>query len=398
MKALFLSFWYPYPPDNGSKIRILNLIKQLSACCEIDLFSFAPESVEPERLAAMRRYCRRIEVVPCRPFHPRGLKALFGFASMKPRSVVDTFSVDMQGLVEQAGRERAYDVVIASQLDMAPYGQALARTPKVLEEIELTTLHEEFMTQHHPVKKLRHGLTWWKQARYVGDLLRTFDGCTVVSEKEKERVLQVSPGYHPIGVIPNGVDISNYAADFGSPEADSLAYAGALTYDANFDAVDFFLREIFPLIRAERPNAKLTVTGRLDGVPVQRLASIGDGGVTFSGYVDDIRPTVARHWASVVPLRMGGGTRLKILESLALGTPVVATSKGVEGLDLAPGRDLLVADGPSAFAAAVLRLLQDAELRETLSRNGRQSVAAKYDWQIIGRLFNDFVEAVHNAC
>jgi glycosyltransferase involved in cell wall biosynthesis len=211
---------------------------------------------------------------------------------------------------------------------------------------------------------------------------------------ERERVLQVAPGYSSIGVIPNGVSIADHTASLDPPEADTLIYSGALTYKANFDAMDYFLREILPLIRIERPQVKLAITGKLDGVPVDRLPIAGNDGVVLTGYLADIRPTIAQSWISVVPLRLGGGTRLKILESLALGTPVVATSKGVEGLDLVPERDILIADTPADFAASVLRLLQDASLREALSHNGRRTVETKYDWEIIGQQFNNFIETL----
>jgi glycosyltransferase involved in cell wall biosynthesis len=392
MKILFISRWFPYPPDNGSKIRVFNLIKHLSSRHEVHLVSFASGTVGDGRLDAMRRYCRQVNVANYRPFQPRRLKALLGFFSWRPRSLVDIYSVEMRKLVEQAGHGRSFDVVIASQIEMAPYAMTLSGTPRILEEVELTSLYESFIKQRHPLRKSRRGLMWWKLSRYVADLLRDFDGCTVVSGYERERVLQVSPGYCPIGIVPNGVDVAYYTADFGPPEADTLVYSGALTYDANFDAVDFFLREVFPLIRARRPGVKLFVTGKVEGVPVDRLP--GKNGVVFTGYLDDIRPRIARSWVNVVPLRIGGGTRLKILESLALGTPVVTTSKGAEGLDLAPGRDLLVADEPADFAAAVLHLLQDGKLREKLGRNGYQAVKTKYDWQTIGRSFCDFVEDV----
>jgi len=115
--------------------------------------------------------------------------------------------------------------------------------------------------------------------------------------------------------VPNGVDLA-CSTDFGAPQADTLVYSGALTYYANWEAIEFFLREVFHLIRAERPGVQLTVTGRLDGVPVDRLPN--RDGTVFTGYVDDVRPIVARNWVSIVPLLAGGGTRLKILESLAL--------------------------------------------------------------------------------
>ncbi len=392
MRILFLSRWYPYPADNGSKIRIFNLIKHLSSHHEVDLISFVSETPVEEHLAAMRHYCRWVETVPYRPFQADRLKAILGFFSWQPRSVIDTFSVEMQKCVERAGLNHPVDLVIASQIDTAPYALALPALPKILEELEMTTLYEPFARQHHLLKKFRSGLTWWKLVHYISRLLPAFAGCTVVSEEEGQRIRQILPEYRSIAVVPNGVDTTHHTNQPGSPAADTLIYTGALTYDANFDAMEYFLHEIFPLIQAERPEVKMVITGKLDGVPVERLPR--HQGVTFSGYLPDIRPAVAHSWVSVVPLRLGGGTRLKILESLALGTPVVATSKGAEGLAVVPGRDLLIADKPGDFAKAVLQLLRDPAQRERLSQNGRRVVETQYDWQTIGQQLSDFVEMV----
>lgn len=392
MRVLFLSRWYPYPPDNGSKIRIFNLIQRLAARHTVDLVSFTEEALADEQWRAMRASCRNVVAVPYRPFQPRRWKALLGFFSPRPRSVIDTHNVEMQQQVAQAGRGGEVDVVIASEIDMAPYALAVPGVPRIFEEVELTVLYENYLKQRSPLQKARRGLGWWKTSRYAARLLRAFDGCTVVSEAERERIEAVLPGYQPVAVIPNGVDVAHHTGAFGAPEADTLIYSGALTYEANFDAMDFFLREVFPLIRAERPNARIAITGKLNGAPVDRLPRLE--GVVFTGYLDDVRPAVARSWVSVVPLREGGGTRLKVLEALALGTPVVATRKGAEGLDLAPGRDLMIADDPAGIAAAVVHVLRDPEWRAVLSRNGRQAVAGKYDWQTIGQRFCDFVETV----
>jgi glycosyltransferase involved in cell wall biosynthesis len=392
MNVLLVSRWFPYPPDNGSRIRVFNLIKHLSRNHEIHLVSFAVETITEERLAAMRRYCRRVDVVLHESFEPNRLKALLGFFCWRPRSVVDTYSVEMQRLIEQAQRVRAFDIAIGSQIDTAPYVTALPGTPKILEEMELTTLYERLSKERHPVLKLRKWSTWWKLSRYVTDLLRASDGCTVVSERERERVLQVLPGYRPIEIVPNGVDLDYYAADFGPPEADTLVYPGALTYGANFDAVDFFLRDVFPLIRARRPDARLSVTGKVDGVPIDRLPDTE--GIVLTGYLDDVRPTVAQSWACVVPLRVGGGTRLKILEALALGTPVVSTSKGAEGLEVTPGEDILIADDPAEFADVTMHLLGDRALRAKLAANGRRLVREWYGWDQIGERFDQFLYRV----
>lgn len=394
MKILFISRWFPYPPDNGSKIRVFNLIKQLAPWHQVDLISFASEKIQPEHLDFMLRFCRQIETIPYCPFRPGSWKAISGLFSHQPRSVVDTYSPDVKHCVVESYRRENYDLIIVSQLEMAAYAVNLQGVVKIYEEIELTTFHEQFVRQTSLLKKFRGGLTWWKLVHYTRRLLNAFDGCTVVSQEERGRVLQIAPGYQTVEVIPNGVDVARYATDFGPPEADTLIYSGALTYSANFDAVNYFLYEIWPLIQAKRPGVKLLITGKLDGVPLERLPITPNNGVVLTGYLDDIRPTLARSWVNVVPLRLGGGTRLKILESLAIGTPVVSTCKGAEGLQLEPGRDLLIADTPADFAAAVLSLLQNPDLRETLSSNGRQTVTARYDWHIIGQQFNHFVEQV----
>jgi glycosyltransferase involved in cell wall biosynthesis len=152
----------------------------------------------------------------------------------------------------------------------------------------------------------------------------------------------------------------------------------------------YFLADIYPGIRREVSNVSLTITGNTMGVRLKDLQL--DDSVRLSGYVDDIKPVIARAAVCVVPLRQGGGTRLKILEAMALGTPVVATSKGAEGLDITPGRDILIADDPAEFAHEVIRLLRNSTLREQVTSNARRLVEQCYDWQQIGRRFVGLVE------
>jgi glycosyltransferase involved in cell wall biosynthesis len=221
-------------------------------------------------------------------------------------------------------------------------------------------------------------LTWLKLSRYLSRLLRSFQGVTVVSQRERELSARLLPEHAQVAVVPNGVDLEANSGDFGIPEPDTLIYSGALTYVANLDAMEFFLGDIMPLIQARRPGVTIKITGRYDGVPIERLPM--RSGVMLTGYLDDVRPAIAQSWVCVVPLRIGGGTRLKILEAMALGTPVVSTSKGAEGLEVTAGQDILIADGPSAFADAVLRLLDDPQLRNRLADAGRQLVQVRYGW------------------
>jgi glycosyltransferase involved in cell wall biosynthesis len=391
MTILFISSWFPFPPDNGSRIRVFNLIKQLSREHEIALLSFSRGAeVSEERLEEMRRYCSRVVAVPLAPFRPSSFRSALGFLSPRPRSFVDTHSPRMEAAVSQVVRENDISLVIASQLDAAPYAAALSRLPRILEEIELTKIREQYTRETETYRRLRYGLTWWKTKRFAAGLVHEFDACTVVSEHERENVLRIAPGSQCVAVVPNGVDVALHTGDFGPPRRGDLVFPGALTYGANLDAMEFFLHDVFPLVRERRSGVILRITGRTDGVPVDRLPL--DESVVLTGYLDDVRPTVARSWVCVVPLRLGGGTRLKILEAMALGTPVVATSKGAEGLDVTPGKDILIADDPADFAIKVSTLLEDPALRERISEAALRLVRERYDWDVIGKRILGLVE------
>jgi polysaccharide biosynthesis protein PslH len=392
MRILFLSRWYPYPADNGSRIRIFNLLRGLARKHTITLVSFTQQEISAEHRAALEPYCAGISTVPYQPFRPNGLRARLGFLSLKPRSVIDTYSPQLAAIVAQQVRTGHFDLVIASQIDVAPYALAIPGVQTVLEELEITTIYEQAVRPPDAAARLRSSLTWAKHRLYVQQLLRKFNGCTVVSAAERTLVAGLAPAHTAISVIPNGVDSAACAEDYGPPAADSLIYAGSLTYGPNYDAVSYFLRDIFPYIRKERPTAHLTVTGSTTNVALEQLPA-GDHW-HLAGYLPDVRPAIARAQISVVPLRQGGGTRLKILESLALGTPVVATSKGAEGLELRHGEEIIIADHPAAFAEAVLALLRDPALRQRLSSAGRAAVAQRYDWSIINAQFDQFISAL----
>lgn len=377
MNILFLSAWCPLPADNGSKLRIVQLLRGLARGHTVDLLSFAPQLPDAESLAALKTFCRDVALVPETPFAGRAVGRLVGLLSSRPRSVVANHSPAMEAAVRaRAASGPRYELVIASELHMAPYALLLPGVPRVLEGLELAAIRDQ-QSGAGLRARLRYGLTWWKTRRYVTDLLRRFQGASTVSPLELELLRPLVPPGVPLVEVPNGVDLAACAGDYGPPAPDTLIYPGAISYHANYDAVEFFARDILPRVRAERPEVELAVTGR--AAPEQVAALPACAGLRFTGFLDDVRPAVARAWAEVVPLRVGSGTRLKVLEALALGTPIVSTSKGVEGLDLTPERDLLLADAPEEFARQTLRLLASPELRARLSAQGRQA-AARYDW------------------
>ena len=161
-------------------------------------------------------------------------------------------------------------------------------------------------------------------------------------------------------------------------------------YSANLDAVRYFVREILPIIRRTRPDVTFVVTGATDGVDIRDLEA--EDGVSFTGRLDAVDAILAKSAVCVVPLRTGGGTRLKVLQAMAIGTPVVSTRKGIEGLEVEPERHALVADESRAFAAQVLRLLSEPELGSSLSRNAHALVRERYDWEQIGATLERVVE------
>jgi sugar transferase (PEP-CTERM/EpsH1 system associated) len=397
LKILFLSWWFPYPPNNGSRIRNFNLVKQLSRRHSLTLLSFYQKEEELAHLDDMRPYCDEVHVVPSH--HQSGtLRHLSGLLSTQPRSLSEMYSPAMQALVNKTVASQRPDLVITSEIGVADKTSVYVAEldlPKVLEDLELGVVKEQATRAGGKLARLRHRLTWRKMAHYTTDLLRRFDGCTVASQHERDHLRELVANEYPIAVVPNGVDLEAYAGDFGQPQPNTLIFTGALSYHPNFEAMDFFLGKVYPLVMAHCPGAALRITGQVDGAVAARLATAG--GVTFTGYLPDIRPYVAQSWACVAPLLAGGGTRVKILEAMALGTPVVATSKGAEGLDAVPGRDLLVADAPAEFADHVLRLLNDPALRRQLSENGRRLVLTRYSWATIGQDVGSFLEKIVNG-
>lgn len=378
MRILFLSRWFPFPANNGSKLRIFNLLRGLSGPHTIDLISFYdPAEGQPET-GGLRQFCRRVQVTPWREFDPAGAGALRGFLSAAPRSVVDTHSPVLAQTVHRALEAEKYDLLIASQIDMAPYAVEQEGVPVLLEEAELGVYAQRALQAGSLAGRARHGLTWWKYRCYLRGLFGKIAACTVVSEQERRLLLAAVPWVNRVAVIPNCIRLQDYEGIATQAEPDALIYTGSFRYDVNYEAMLWFVREVYPLVRAQYPQVKLVVTGDTDGKTLPAATN-----VTLTGALRDVRPGVAAARVVLAPLQTGGGTRLKILEAMALRTPVVSTSKGAEGLEIQPGVHLLVADSPRDFADAVLRLLREDALHRRLAEAGYELVRQKYNWESV---------------
>jgi glycosyltransferase involved in cell wall biosynthesis len=393
LRILFLSRWFPYPPDNGSKIRIFNLLQELAGAHEVILVTFgkARELENQAALAHLRQVCSAVHVLPYREYRPTSRRALAGLLDTRPRWLVDTFQTAMREVVGEQVR-RGCDVILASQMTMAPYALSFPRVPAVLDEVEVSGFEQAIRQSPSRLGRARHTLTWLKLARYLRRSLPHFQACTVASPLERDVLRRMAPTYPSVHVVPNALDLTQYAGPFQPPRPGTLVYTGSLTYSANYDAVDYFLRHIQPLVSRAEPDVQLRITGDIGGVDLNSLPRVR--GVEFTGHVQDVRPVVAQSWASVVPLRLGGGTRFKILEALAMGTPVISTSKGVEGLATKHLEHLLVADTSETFAANVVELVRSPRLRQRLSTAGQELVARCYDIRPAARTLRGVLEHV----
>lgn len=391
MRILFLSTWYPYPPDNGSKLRVYNLLRGLAQSHQVTLISFTdePPANSPPALEAL---CTAVYAIPRRAYRPARPLALLSLLSPTPRVIVDTYTPAMARQIERALQAQDFHLVVASQWSTAAYCQTFLGMPAVFEEIEVGVFQSKISQATSPARRFRHRLTLLKLQFYLRRLLPHFRMCTVASATEATLLRRLVPACHSVEIIPNCVSLADYGDMGVKPQPNSLVFAGSLSYAANHDAMIWFLGQVYPRIRASLPAVRLTITGDHASQPLPSADNL-----TMTGLVDDVRPLVTASWVSLAPIRLGGGTRLKILEAMALRTPVVATSKGAEGLEVQHDEHLLIADTPEAFAEAVIRLLRESGLRQRLADNAYELVRRKYDWRMVLPRFLQLIERVAPA-
>jgi glycosyltransferase involved in cell wall biosynthesis len=394
MHILILAPYPPYPPRSGGALRIYHLLRGLAERHEVTLLTFAPDAAA---LAPLRAICGLITVPgpPRRSLLRRGITTL---ASPVPDMGLRNRSSAYAEALSRLLASRRYDVVQAESIEMAGYlMQARGLGPLLV----LDEFNAEYVLQRRAaLTDLRRGLAlrpgaligglyslaqWRKLARYERGALRAFDRLLVVSEQDRAALARLDPRRaHRLRVVPNGVDTAHLrrgpvVGDLGPA---TLTFVGTLDYRPNLDALRWFVGEVLPRIRAQRPDARLLVVGRAAGRAARALAH-GEA-VELVGEVTDVRPYIDGATVYVLPMRIGGGSRLKLLEALAMEAPVVSTSLGIEGIEgLCHETHLLIADRAESFAAAVLRLIADPDLGARLGAAGRAHVAAHYDWKVI---------------
>jgi glycosyltransferase involved in cell wall biosynthesis len=401
-RILIVSMTFPLPLKAGGRIRVFHLIKRLAARHTITLLCLADSPADVERhFADLAPYCERVEAVPWRP----GLAAFLGrllrtwplWLRGIPLVVLNKRSPGLARRLRMLIREGAFDVVQIEWIQMAQHvGEAewptLARRGVLVEhDVAWLPLERRAEMSRGPVRWFWRGEAR-RMRRYEETTARRFARVVAVSPDDAERLRRA--GAARVEVVPNGVDVAHYA-DAPRPEKAprTLIFIGWLRHGPNVDAILHFLREIFPRVARDLPDVRLTIVGAPVGSAVRR-AALAWPSVELAGYVEDVRPLLRAATASVVPLRIGGGTRLKILESMAAGTAVVSTLIGCEGLGAEPGRHLLVGDGPDAFAREVVRVVTDPALRARLERDALAFVRSRYEWSSIAETMDGVYQAM----
>jgi glycosyltransferase involved in cell wall biosynthesis len=397
MKILFLSTWFPYPPDQGSKIRAYHILRALASRHELSVLSFKDSDLEQASIDHIEKLSSQVRVIDKEPFAQNLLGRSLGWFSTKPRAVVGNYSPRMAQEVAFQIDDWQPDAIFALTYIAAMYvpGDLSAFRIADVDNLLSLMLYEQFQAASNSAQMLRRYLAFRKFQRFERDLYKSFDLNLVTSERDARRIREYIPlTSRQVLTVPNGVDLSYFQPVSNGARPGAMVFNGALTYEPNYDAMNFFLTDIYPSIKRRVPAATLSITGSTENVDLKSLPM--HPGVTCTGYVEDIRKVIRSSTACVVPLRMGAGTRLKILEALALGVPVVTTSKGAEGLSVETGKHLLIANSSADFVSATIKVLTDAALRRDLITNGLELVQRQYDWENIGTELVGTIESMIN--
>ena len=392
LRLLFVSQMPPSPPRFGAQVRMHGLMSALAERHDVSVVSFAEPGLVDEARRALGAYCRHVELVVDSTSASTARKRIVqlrSLASLRTFEVLLFTSAELQRRVDALVARARFDAVCLEGPFVAHHRFRPARGgpgPRLVvgeHNVEYDVHRQIAAGRGGLARRAFTALNWRKMRREEQGVWGRADAVTVPSPQDAARIRAARPGAR-VQVVPNAVDVERVRPHPGDPAPDrsTLLFFGALDYWPNVEGLLFFLDEIWPRVAETHPSARVRILGRRP--PPALLARQGPR-VEVAGFVEDLRPSLAAAAAVVVPLRLGGGTRLKILEAMAMARPVVSTTLGAEGIDVVPGRELLVADDPASFAAELRRLLDDPELGTRLGLAARALVEARYTWRASAR-------------
>lgn len=373
----------PFPPDSGPKVKTWNVLKYLALHHEVTLVSFV-RGDQRQEVEHLKSVCREVHTVPMQRSILKDVWALLkSFISGIPWVITRDHRPEMVQLVQQLTQDNRFDVIHADQLNMAQFAEAArGKAIKVVDQHNALWLLYQRMaeTERLGPKKFLFGRDWRLLRTYEGRICREFDRVIAVSEVDKAAIAEVAGGRTDIYVMPIAVDIDEVEPVQRAPSANRIVHIGTMFWPPNIDGILWFAREVLPLVKAQKPEVGLDIIGARPPEAVLRLAA-ADAGVRVTGFVSDVAPYLQQAGVFIVPVRAGGGMRVKILNQLSQELPMVTTTIGCEGIKVENGREVLIADRPQDFANAVVRILEDRALANALGKAGRKLIAEQYDYR-----------------
>ena len=375
MKILFVTSRLPYPSTRGDQVRSYHFLRGLSRSHDVTVVTPVHDKPQPEELELAGKWCKRVEIVPVpkwdgllrlagAPFTGLPLQALY----YCPPRVRDT----VHSLIQRD----SFDLVHVQYLRMAPVVESMNHIPKVIDLIDAQSLimARRASRERGPMARVA-SLEARRVERYERTLTGKCDRLIVSSQLDRQAI---GP-YQNIHVVRNGVDTVRFPFVEEGRERHTIVFSGRMGYFPNADAAEYFATQIFPLVRKGIPDARLLIVG---ADPPSRVRQLGRlSGVTVTGFVPRVQEYLARAAVAVAPMRAGSGIQNKVLEAMASGVPVVATSTGLAGMEAESGVHLLVSDEPWGLAEGVIRLLEDGRLARAIARNAHALVEERYSWE-----------------
>jgi polysaccharide biosynthesis protein PslH len=388
MNILFLSTRSPYPLISGHSLRTYHILKGAAEHHNVILVTFIqhPEhELRAENLAQLRSFCKAVYTfqIPSDVSKINLIASIIrNLFSLQPFVAHKYDASLMRSKIREIIATEGINLVHVDMLPLAVYINEFPDLPRILvnHNVESVRLFRWFETEQNLFKKLFLGFQWLKLRRFERLALNSFDCCVTVSENDKN-ILGAMGVNKPMVVVPNGTD-TEFFKPMGRPTIpNSVLWFGHMDVHTNLDAVLYFWREIYPLLRKQMPDVIVSFVGT---APPLEIADVSrhDPNVRVTGFVDDIRPFVDEAAVVVVPIRIGGGTRLKILDALAMGKAIVSTSVGCEGLELTKNQEIVVADSPDEMCANICNLLINHDERQMMVSSALNA-AKRYDWKLI---------------
>jgi glycosyltransferase involved in cell wall biosynthesis len=395
MKILWVKAGKLLPVDTGGKIRSFNILRHLARQQEVTLLSYYGGRRDPAYEAAIAKElpgAPTIHTAAPENTIAQSLDYLLRLPSRAPYAVRKFTHPKVRADVSRRLSDGNVDVAVCDFLSASLNFPEHSATPVVLFQHNVETMLWRRMAATEPLgpRKLSYRIEAGKMEGYETRALQRFQHVIAVSDHDRSEMLTLAPGC-PITVVPTGVDTTQYqVAPSSSGKPPLIVFTGSMDWEPNIDAVEYFCRDIFPSVLAEYPEARFQIVGRSPHARVQRLAS---SSVEVTGTVPSVKDYLRSATLVIVPLRIGGGTRLKIFEAMAMGKALISTTIGAEGLDVTSGQDLILSDTPQTFSESILQLLRDPERRKNYEQ-AAAVLAARYDWSQIAKKFSDVLSEV----